>query len=189
MVEDLGSSFEGSHLISSPEARSLELGQPGGATWGPASPPGSPKLTRKIPMPAGFPMSNYASESTTPIHTPGPSTSVSPQMRKLTQASTPSQPNFGTSSINNVRPSFSASSSSYRPDPAAGSVRQDQAGGTGKGTSTATGASIAPSFSNAQGSASQFRFRGQFASPSATPGIGAENRRERQLGALNSRAG
>ncbi|RSH94395.1 ERMES complex subunit mmm1 [Saitozyma podzolica] len=87
MVEDLGSSFDGSHLTSSPEveARSLnaalqEQQQLQQQQQQSRSPPLSPRAGRKIPMPAGFPISGgstYASDSTTPIPMQTPNASGS----------------------------------------------------------------------------------------------------------------
>lgn len=212
MVEDLGSSFDGSHLTSSPEveARSLNAAmqeqqqlqqQQQQQQQQSRSPPLSPRAGRKIPMPAGFPISggsNYASDSTTPIPMQTPNASGSAQASQALQAqirrSAVPASNAPSRSAVPVAPSGVTGTSSsylatpgYAPSSDYGGATSRRDGGIGAGSAPMPPPSVG------QSEASGFRFRGHFSSQPNTPGLGGVGGGglggERHMGVLNSRAG
>jgi maintenance of morphology protein 1 len=209
MVEDLGSSFDGSHLTSSPEveARSLnaalqEQQQLQQQQQQSRSPPLSPRAGRKIPMPAGFPISGgstYASDSTTPIPMQTPNASGSAQASQALQAqirrsavppsNAPSRPAVPVAAPSGV----TGTSSSYQATPGY-APSSDYGGATSRGDGgIGAGSAPMPPPSVGQSEASGFRFRGHFSSQPNTPGLGVGGGGglggERHMGVLNSRAG
>lgn len=213
MVEDLGSSFDGSHLTSSPEveARSLNAALQGQQQLQhqqqqqTRSPPLGPRLGRKIPMPAGFPISggsNFASDSSTPVPNQTPNASTSAQASQALQAqirrsagpasnapSRPAAPAAAPSGVSGISSSYQATPG-YAPPSEYGGVMSRGDAGIGVGSAPMPPPSVG------QSETSGFRFRGHFSSQPNTPGalgvgvgVGLGGERERHMGVLNSRAG